>query len=119
MKYEEALALVPVKNGWIHEEGEDSDSVVHYVDGVVHREDGPAVIDYHESQFYYQNGKCHREDGPAIIWSNGSEDYIQNGKFHREDGPARIFSSGAKEYWVNGVRFTEKQFRRKYPIKES
>lgn len=43
-------------------------------DGYLHREDGPAYIQYYSSnkkrfeyKFWYINGKVHREDGPACI----------------------------------------------------
>ncbi len=47
----------------------------YYVDGVLHREGGPAVIEYYEDgkikeERYYFKGKCHRTDGPAIICYN-------------------------------------------------
>lgn len=37
-----------------------------YKDGVLHREDGPAVIGKDEHKEWWVNGKLHREDGPAI-----------------------------------------------------
>jgi hypothetical protein len=63
---------------------------VWYQNGVLHREDGPA-IEYADGNIeWYQNGKRHREDGPAIEWSNGTKEWYQNDKLHREDGPALI-----------------------------
>jgi len=64
-----------------------------------HNENGPAYIVYqnHEIVFesYYVNNKLHREDGPAVInYSiNGGlyyEMYCIDGNIHREDGPAHI-----------------------------
>ena len=37
---------------------------------------------------WYLNGKLHREDGPAREWANGDKVWYLNGKLHREDGPA-------------------------------
>ena len=37
---------------------------------------------------WYLNGKLHREDGPAIERANGDKSWYLNGKLHREDGPA-------------------------------
>lgn len=39
---------------------------------------------------YTKNGVVHRDDGPAIITS-WSQEWYQNGICHREDGPARMF----------------------------
>jgi hypothetical protein len=39
-------------------------------------------------QRWFLNGKLHREDGPAVEWTNGSKSWYLNGNLHREDGPA-------------------------------
>jgi len=72
-----------------------------YLNGKLHREDGPAVewIDGHK--YWYLNGKCHREDGPAIEWANGSKEWYLNGKHHREDGPAVELTNGDKGWYLN------------------
>lgn len=108
MNYEEALALVPtpVKNGWTKEENR----VVHYVDGKIYREDGPAIISSDGTQFYYQNDQLHRLDGPALILQNGHQYYYQNDQLHRNDGPAVIYPNGDKEYWIDGKQLTEAEF---------
>lgn len=51
----------------------------------------------------FRYGVLHRDDGPAIIKAGGGEFwYYQFGKLHREDGPAVIRADGMKEYWLNG-----------------
>ena len=40
------------------------------VDGVLHREDGPAVEYANGDKEWYFNGKRHREDGPAVEFGN-------------------------------------------------
>jgi hypothetical protein len=45
-----------------------------YKDGVLHRDGGPAVTQYHKGTrgvFWYKDGKYHREGGPAVILQNG------------------------------------------------
>ena len=37
---------------------------------------------------WYFNGVLHREDGPAVEYDNGDTSWFQNGVLHREDGPA-------------------------------
>lgn len=51
---------------------------------------------------WYLNGNLHREDGPAIEWTNGRKDWYKNGLRHREDGPAKEYANGSKEWWING-----------------
>jgi len=65
------------RNGWYA--GENGDSS-HYLDGRLHREDGPAIIYPDGSRVWYLNGHLHREDGPAIIWPSGSRWWYLNGK---------------------------------------
>ena len=51
---------------------------------------------------YYLNGKLHREDGPAVEYTNRYKFYYLNGELHRENGPAIEYANGDKEYWING-----------------
>ena len=37
---------------------------------------------------WYLNGKLHRVDGPAIIKHDGKKEWFLNGQRHRVDGPA-------------------------------
>ena len=41
------------------------------LNGVYHREDGPAYEGFTGTKSWWFNGKRHRVDGPAIIESNG------------------------------------------------
>lgn len=59
---------------------------------------------------YWVNGNLHREDGPACEFANGTKEYWINGTLHREDGPAVEWYDGRKEYWINGWRLTKKEF---------
>ena len=52
-------------------------------------------------KFHYVNDVLHKEDGPAIEFSYGRVDWYKNGKLHREDGPAIEFLFGHKEQWLN------------------
>ena len=42
------------------------------------------------SRYWYLNGKLHREDGPAREWANGSKYWFLNGKRHREEEHKRM-----------------------------
>ena|ERR1700691_822336 len=81
-------------------------SIYYYLNGLHHREDGPAAIWHNGVLEYYLNGLRHREDGPAIIFSHGRLDYYLNGLRHREDGPAIIRRDGTLEYYLNGINIT-------------
>ena len=75
-------------------------------DGLLHREDGPAIKWSYGTNEWWQNGKRHREGGPAIEGSNGSCQWWQWGHLHRAVGPATIQSDGLKEWWQNGKRIS-------------
>ena len=77
----------------------------YYKDGVLHREDGPAVIYDNGINYWYKFGKIHREDGPAVDWTNGEYSWYRNGLYHREDGPAIVWDEECSWY-VNGVKST-------------
>lgn len=52
-------------------------------DGVLDREDGPAIEHADGSYAYYRNGKLDRRGGPAISHADGDEYYYRNGVFIR------------------------------------
>ena len=56
---------------------------------------------------WYLNGKLHRTDGPAIEWADGSKAWYLNDKLHRTDGPAIERVDGSNEWWLNGKKVTE------------
>lgn len=59
---------------------------------------------------WYINGKLHREDGPAIVDDYGNERWFLNDKLHREDGPAVMDADGEKRWYINDERLTEEEF---------
>lgn len=59
------------------------------------------------TKFWYLNGELHREDGPAIEHPDGIRKWYLNGKLHREDGPAIERLDGSKEWYLNGKRHRE------------
>jgi hypothetical protein len=65
--------------------------------------DGKEIFKYiHGDTIYYLNGKIHREDGPAIERVNGDKEWYLNDKLHRENGPAVEFANGEKWWFLNG-----------------
>ena len=79
------------------------DCTLYNLNGLLHREDGPAIEHKDGTKEYFINGKRHRQDGPAVIDFDGNEMYWVNGLLHREGGPA-INKRDTKEYYVNGKR---------------
>ena len=67
------------------------------------------IIDENGTQRYYMNNMLHREGGPAIVCANGNEWWYRNNKEHRIDGPAIVWADG-DEYWLlDGVNMTEEE----------
>lgn len=71
-----------------------------YFGGVLHCEDGPAIIRPGGVEEWYYNGRRHRVGGPAVIRKYRCEWYCQN-KLHREDGPAIELVNGDKFWYIN------------------
>ena len=93
-----------MKNGYYkHEYGTQE----WYLNGYLHREDGPAIIRVDGTKKWYINGIRHREDGPAYIGADGHQVWWVNDELHREDGPARIWADGSHEWWVNSKAITD------------
>ena len=61
---------------------------------------------------WWLNGKLHREDGPAIEDADGDRSWWLNDKRHREDGPAIEYAEGDKEWHLNGKKVTEEEHKR-------
>jgi hypothetical protein len=60
---------------------------------------------------WYLNGKLHREDGPAIELADGTKEWWLNGKLHRVDGPAVEWADGDKHWWLNGEYYSEAEWK--------
>jgi len=81
--------------------------VVYLLNGLCHREDGPAVEWASGVRKWYLNGLCHREDGPAVEWADGTRKWYLNGQFHRADGPAIERADGSRLWFLNGQAHRE------------
>ncbi len=54
------------------------------------------------TKWYYTDGLLHREDGPAVLYADGSESWFMNGVLHRTGGPARDWVYGNEEWYQHG-----------------
>jgi hypothetical protein len=68
-----------------------------------------------DGKSWWLNGKLHREDGPAVELSSGSKYWYLNDKLHREDGPAIELSDGTKSWWLNGINYSEEDWKKLQP----
>ena len=59
-------------------------------------------IDNDGTKHWYINGKLHREDGPAIEYADGHKEWYINDQLHRKDGPAIECADGTKAWYLNG-----------------
>lgn len=59
----------------------------------------------HCKRWFDSDGMMHRDDGPAVIWASGVEEWYQHGNRHREDGPAFIDPqrTSAIAWYVRGL----------------
>ncbi len=73
-----------------------------FLNGELHRTDGPAIERADGSKEWCLNGELHRTDGPAIEGADGSKVWYLRGRLHRTDGPAYEDADGRKEWWLNG-----------------
>ena len=59
-------------------------------------------IDVYDNKRWYINGQIHREDGPAIELKSGTQIWCFEGEYHKLDGPAFILVNAGSEWWING-----------------
>jgi hypothetical protein len=62
------------------------------------------IIDAYGTKRWYLNGELHRVDGPAREFENGGKEWYLNGELHRVDGPAIEYSDGSKSWYINDQR---------------
>jgi len=67
-------------------------------------------IDKDGTKRWYLNGKLHREDGPAIEYTDGNKFWCLNGKLHRTDGPACEYFGGYKQWYINNESLSQEEY---------
>jgi hypothetical protein len=72
--------------------------------GLLHREDGPAVTNDAGENLWYHRGQLHRDGSPAVERSNGDREWYVHGRKHRDGGPAVVRANGEKFWYVDGRR---------------
>ena len=68
---------------------------------------------------YYLDGKLHRLDGPAVERVSGMKHWFVNGVRHRLDGPAMENPNfpRAKQWWINGSPISKKKFDKSIEVR--
>jgi hypothetical protein len=64
-------------------------------------------IDKWGTKTWWLNGKLHRVDGPAWEDKNGTKFWYRHGKSHREDGPADDYADGYNRWYFNDKYYSE------------
>ncbi len=72
------------------------------LNGLLHRENGPAVEYADGGKMWYVAGSLHRENGPAIEYPDGYKAWYQNGHLLREDGPVIEEPNSYRAWMVDG-----------------
>jgi hypothetical protein len=75
---------------------------VWFLNGIQHREGGPAIEHVDGNKYWKLKGKLHRENGPAIEYKSGYKAWFIEGRLHRVDGPAIKHRSGSKSWYLAG-----------------
>ena len=83
-----------------------------FVDGKMHRVDGPANVDCFDMMTWYQRGKYGRPPGqshlPTTILADGSCHFgAGDDMLHRLDGPAIIYPNGSCCWAIDGSTITQ------------
>ena len=68
------------------------------------------TIDTLGNKEWWLNGQLHREDGPAYCWFAGHKEWWLNDKRYRENGPAVEYADGSKSWYLNGKKYTEEEY---------
>ena len=60
------------------------------------------VKDKYGTIAHYLDGKIHRDNGPAIEWADGLKEWYMHNERHRKDGPAIEEADGTRFWYLNG-----------------
>jgi hypothetical protein len=62
---------------------------------------------------WYLNGELHRVDGPAIERADGTKEWWLNDKRHRVDGPAIEYPDGDKHWYLDDMNLNMEKLAEK------
>ena len=68
---------------------------------------------------WFIDGKLHRKDGPAVECASGFKGWYIDGKLHRRDGPAVEYADGLKFWYLYVIKLTKEQHKiQTNPVKD-
>ncbi len=70
----------------------------------------PERVKYPWGAAWFMNGKLHREDGPAVHWRYTYKSWYKYGKLHREDGPAIEWYDDSKAWYLNDINYYKQEY---------
>ena len=70
------------------------------------------VVEPDGTRRYRLNGVLHRQLGPAVIFENGTEIWYQRGERHRLGGPAVTMNTGEQHWYLSGCILLEREYWR-------
>jgi hypothetical protein len=71
------------------------------------------VYDNCTKEWRLPNGLLHREDDPAVENKDGYRAWYINGEKHRENGPTIEWSDGGEMWYLNDINYTEQEYKYK------
>ena len=76
-----------------------------------HRDNNPSIIYSKGTKVWYKNGLLHRINGPSVIDLDKQKWYF-NGKLHNPNGPAIEWRNGIKEYYLHGIEIQKEDLNK-------
>jgi hypothetical protein len=72
-------------------------------------QNGP-VVHPDGATVWYTDGIVHRDNGPAIERADGTREWYAQGVRHCDNGPAFISADGERRWFHHGKEYTEAEF---------
>ena len=82
-----------------------------YLNGDLHRKNGPAIEWANGDKYWYHKDDLHRKYGPAILKTNGDKHWYRYGERHCEHGPAIEWANGDKSWFLNDKELSHSEWK--------
>ena len=70
----------------------------------------PKLVEHPDgTKQWWVDGKLHRLDGPAVEYEDGSKQWFVDGKCHRLDWPALEYADGSKYWYIFDEEYFDKE----------
>lgn len=68
------------------------------------------IVNCNGVKYWYLNGNIHRKNGPAMELPSGTTIWYLDGKYHRVNGPAVEYTNGVKRWYLGGYLYSESDY---------